>query len=77
MNKEFKLKMGKKMKNTENSFGLQNINGKISADGGKTFLPKYSEMSDEIFQNLILDIEFFIDRPVKQEDINDLIEILL
>ena len=65
-----------KMTNTETSFGLQNINGKISADGGRTFLPKYSEMADEMFQNLILDVEFFLERPIDERDVNDLIEIL-
>jgi len=68
--------MGKKMKNTENSFGLQNINGKISADGGKTFLPKYQEMKSHTFETLVFDIELFNGQDLTESEINDLKEIL-
>ena len=64
------------MTHTESHFGLENIDGKISADGGKTFLPKFGEMTYSEFDTLVKDIEYHIEKKFDECEIADLIEIL-
>ena len=64
------------MENSETYFGLLNISGEISADGGETFLPKYADMSTKFFEDLVFDIEYYIEKELTPIEINDLKEIL-
>lgn len=61
---------------TETYFGLINVNGKISADNGKTYLPSYDSMSAEYFEYLIFDIENHIEKTLNQYELKALIELL-
>ena len=63
------------MMHTETHFGLTRINGRISADGGKTLLKPYSEMSVREFNELVFDIEVWIERDLAEKEIEDLKEI--
>ena len=62
------------MKNTETHFGLVEIDGKISADNGKTFLPQVLSNSER--SELIMDIESYLEHPLTEQESNDLNEIL-
>jgi len=64
------------MKNTESYFGLENHNGRITADAGKTYLPLYSEMTINEFDDLVSDIEIWREEELSESDIEDLKEIL-
>ena len=71
-NKREDLEMG----HTETFFGLQNINGKISADNGDSFLPKYADMTGDEFESLVFDIEWHVEAKLGESDIEQLKEIL-
>jgi len=64
------------MKLTESHFGLIRTENGISADGGKTILPKYQEMKSHTFETLVFDIELFNGQDLTESEINDLKEIL-
>jgi len=64
------------MRHTETYFGLENHNGKITADNGKTYLPKYQEMSITKFEELVADIEDWLEKELTEEEVEDLKEIL-
>lgn len=64
------------MRHSESHFGLEKINGKISADGGESYLPQYSEMSIDEFESLVFDIENHLEKKLYDDEINDLKEIL-
>ena len=64
------------MKNTESSFGLTKINNKVSADGGKTLLPAWNKMTQKQKNELFNDIEYFLEKPLSDQDMADLEEIL-
>lgn len=61
---------------TETDFGLENHNGRITADGGKTYLLKYDNMSNKEFEALVTDIEFWLETELSQQDRHDLINVL-
>jgi len=58
--------------NTEEYFGLVNVDGKISADNGETFLPDLSEMTDVEFDELVEDIEYWKGEELSERDLCDL-----
>ena len=64
------------MRHSESYFGLENIGGRISADGGESFLPKYVEMSMEDFNDLVFDIENHIEKELSDDEISELKDIL-
>jgi len=64
------------MKHTETHYGLINIDEKISADGGKTFLQTYREMPSHVFNRLVIDISNWLEHTLTIEEIEDLKEIL-
>ena len=64
------------MKLTESHFGLIRTENGISADGGKTTLPKYQEMKGHTFETLVFDIELFNGQDLTESEINNLKEIL-
>jgi len=64
------------MFNDESHFGLENHDGRITADGGKTFLKTYSLMTASEFYELVRDIENWRDENLSLDELNDLEEIL-
>lgn len=64
------------MKNTETYFGLQEIDGKITANDGETFLKSYQDMSSDEFNELVTDIENWKEETLTEQDIDDLKEVL-
>lgn len=61
---------------TESHFGLIEIDGKISADGGKTFLKKYADITPDEYEKLVFDIENHIEHELVFQEHHDLKEIL-
>ncbi len=63
------------MVHTESYFGLQEIDGKITGDDGKTYYPKYRDMSTEDFNCACYEVEYWLGRPLSDQDVADLKEI--
>jgi hypothetical protein len=61
---------------TESDFGLIRCGDRVSADGGKTYLPKYADMTVGEFEALVWDIESWLDERLSQFDRRDL-EVIL
>jgi len=65
------------MRNTETHFGLQNIDGKITADNGESFLPTLQEMTNTEYHELYAAICHWLDiGELSEEDEEDLQEIV-
>jgi len=62
------------MRHTESYFGLENHSGRITADGGSSYLPKLHEMED--FSELVVDIEHWLGKDLNIDELDDLVEIL-
>ena len=65
------------MKKTETYFGLENHDGQITADEGRSYCPKLAEMTCDDVNDLILDIENWLEKTLTDNDLQDLKEILL
>jgi hypothetical protein len=63
------------MRNTEAHFGLtaDPYADRISADGGETWLSL--PLTDKEFQELVFDIEYWLDAELTEEELADLREI--
>lgn len=61
---------------TATDFNLEEINGRITADNGETYLPKLADMKNSEVNGLIIDIENHLDILLTNEDIHDLKDVL-
>lgn len=64
------------MRNTESFFGLENHDGRITPDAGKTYLKPYSSMTATEFYDLVAHIEKWRDENLSTEELDDLEKIL-